>query len=259
MNLRPYRSALVAVGAAICFTLVLPPLRGIVAAASSSVAVVDDRNEGPTRQRAGLADSGWWAARMAFTGSSALGLGVLLTLAGTDRPRRRRSEGPAGPPVVGPAPVPGPPRKATLPTAEPPPQGGGRPDPFARLDRRLGTVPPPPPPPPRAGPDPGDLTPPRLSFGAFLGLLQELAQRPSLPPRLHHSLLESGGRSEAEVSELVRALRFFGLVDDERRPTAELRHLVGDLTPEAVRSLLERAYPGLMRVPPRSAREWPES
>ncbi|MGH3427052.1 MAG: hypothetical protein ACRDQZ_05720, partial [Mycobacteriales bacterium] len=49
-------------------------------------------------------------------------------------------------------------------------------------------------------------------------------------------------RSGASRSQLVVALRFFELIDDEKRPTDALKELVLSPDPNSLRKLLERHY-----------------
>jgi len=81
--------------------------------------------------------------------------------------------------------------------------------------------------------------PPYGAFPAFLNFIQELNEHP-LPQVIDRSVM--GSRNGTSRSEIMSALRFFRLVDDDRRPTQAMRELVGDPSKERIAEMVKIAY-----------------
>lgn len=85
-----------------------------------------------------------------------------------------------------------------------------------------------------------ETKPPYGGFQTFWNFIAlQLAEGP-LPQLLDHHVM--GSRGGSARTELYVALRFFGLVDSEKRPTNRLRGLVSDPSPSAFRPIVEDAY-----------------
>ena len=82
--------------------------------------------------------------------------------------------------------------------------------------------------------------PPWGGFGAFSNFVTQLHNAGSLPRILDRAAM--GSRGGSARAELYGALRFLGLMDEEKHPTAKLRVLVADPTAQRLRELLEEAY-----------------
>lgn len=88
--------------------------------------------------------------------------------------------------------------------------------------------------------------PPYVSFSMFEAFVAELAAK-GIPDRFDPSVF--GSFSEPVRAQLVPALRYLGLLNEENRGTKELRLLVeahgGSRFPAALNGVLTRAYPSL--------------
>jgi hypothetical protein len=82
--------------------------------------------------------------------------------------------------------------------------------------------------------------PPWGGFGTFWNFVGQLHDDGGLPQILDRSVM--GNRGGSARTELYGALRFLGLIDDEKRPTERLRTLAADPTAQRLRELLEDAY-----------------
>jgi hypothetical protein len=85
-----------------------------------------------------------------------------------------------------------------------------------------------------------ETKPPYGGFRAFWRFIEQLGEYPHLPQVLDRSVM--GNRGGTARSELYTALRFFDLIDDEKKPTAALQTLVGDPSTARLRQLLETKY-----------------
>jgi hypothetical protein len=82
--------------------------------------------------------------------------------------------------------------------------------------------------------------PPWGGFQTFWNFLQQLHEHRPVPQVLDRAVM--GNRGGSTRTELYVALRFFGLMDDEKRPTPALLDLVENLSPESFRPLVESRY-----------------
>ena len=83
-------------------------------------------------------------------------------------------------------------------------------------------------------------------FGTFWNFIVQLGEHGSLPQVLDRSVM--GSRGGTARSELYMALRFFGLMDEEKKPTPALHELTADVSPVRLRALVERAYAPLIAL-----------
>lgn len=88
--------------------------------------------------------------------------------------------------------------------------------------------------------------PPYGGFGTFWNFIQQLHEQLPLPQRLDRAVMGSKGGSTR--SELYTALRFFGLIDDEKAPTARLHALTQKPDKEELRKLWEEAYASVIAL-----------
>jgi hypothetical protein len=86
------------------------------------------------------------------------------------------------------------------------------------------------------------VTPPYPPFRTFWNFIQSLEE--PLPQVFEKSFF--GSRSGSARSALVAALKFFGLIDQQKRPTPKLRTLVGKSDTESLRTLLDESYPAVI-------------
>jgi hypothetical protein len=84
-----------------------------------------------------------------------------------------------------------------------------------------------------------DSKPPYGAWRTLWGFILGLAEHP-LPQFIDNSVME--GRSGSTKSELYVGLRFFGLIDAEKRPTPTLHWLVSSPTLDRMRDLVVRHY-----------------
>jgi hypothetical protein len=83
--------------------------------------------------------------------------------------------------------------------------------------------------------------PPWGGFGTFWNFVSQLHNDDGgLPQVLDRSVM--GTHSGSTRSELYAALRFLGLIDDEKRPTDKLRVLAAEPTRERLREIIEETY-----------------
>lgn len=101
-------------------------------------------------------------------------------------------------------------------------------------------------------PETTNSPPPYLSFRTFWNFIEELHEHLPLPQVIDNSVLGSN-RSGAARSQLLVALRFFDLIDDEKRPTANLRSLVESPDQGKLRAMLERHYGPVIDIDLRTA------
>jgi hypothetical protein len=96
-------------------------------------------------------------------------------------------------------------------------------------------------------PDTPATTPPYISFRTFWNFIEELHEHLPLPQVIDSSVLGSN-RSGAARSQLLIALRFFGLIDDDKRPTARLQELVESPDQAKLRAMLEKYYAPVIAI-----------
>jgi hypothetical protein len=84
------------------------------------------------------------------------------------------------------------------------------------------------------------LRPPWGGFQSFWNFIQQLHEHRPVPQVLDRAVM--AGRGGSARTELYVALRFFGLMDAEKKPTQALLELVDDPTPEKLRPLVEARY-----------------
>jgi hypothetical protein len=77
-------------------------------------------------------------------------------------------------------------------------------------------------------------------FGTFWNFVGQLGEHGSLPQVLDRSVM--GNRGGSARSELYMALRFFGLMDEDKKPTNQLHALAADPTATQLKALVEQAY-----------------
>ncbi|MEY2476589.1 MAG: hypothetical protein QOG87_1904 [Actinomycetota bacterium] len=87
---------------------------------------------------------------------------------------------------------------------------------------------------------PSRPTPPYGGFSAFWSFIEELHQRGPAPQAFEPSVF--GGRSNAARYETLVALKFFGLMDKERRPTPAGRSLIEHPDEGTLHVLLKEHY-----------------
>ena len=91
-----------------------------------------------------------------------------------------------------------------------------------------------------------DSKPPYGGFGTFWNFIGQLGEAGDLPQVLDRSVM--GNRGGSARSDLYTALRFFGLIDDEKRPTDALRELAADPTKDNLRGLVETRFGPLIEL-----------
>src|ERR1035441_2990414 len=84
------------------------------------------------------------------------------------------------------------------------------------------------------------LTPPYLPYRTFLSSLEKLAE--GVPPRIDRGTWKN--QTGSIQSLIMGAYRFFGLIDDQSKPTKRLHDLVAhrDAPNDYVKSILEEKY-----------------
>jgi len=84
------------------------------------------------------------------------------------------------------------------------------------------------------------LTPPYLPYRTFLSSLEKLAE--AVPPRIDRGIWKN--QTGSIQSLIMGAYRFFGLIDDQSKPTKRLHDLVAhrDAPNDYVKSILEEKY-----------------
>ncbi len=85
-----------------------------------------------------------------------------------------------------------------------------------------------------------ETRPPWGGFQTFWNLLQQMHEHRPVPQVLDRAVM--GNRGGSARTELYVALRFFGLMDAEKKPTPVLLELVEAPTPENFRGLVESRY-----------------
>lgn len=88
--------------------------------------------------------------------------------------------------------------------------------------------------------------PPYGGFASFWNFVGQLHDNQPLPQRLDRSVM--GNRGGSSRSELYVALRFFGLIDEEKAPTDALRELVADPSKAHLQDLVKRRYAPLVEL-----------
>lgn len=96
-------------------------------------------------------------------------------------------------------------------------------------------------------PETTNTPPPYLSFRTFWNFIEELHEHLPLPQVIDSSVLGSN-RSGAARSQLLIALRFFDLIDEDKRPTANLKALVESPDQGKLRALLENHYAPVIAI-----------
>jgi hypothetical protein len=86
--------------------------------------------------------------------------------------------------------------------------------------------------------------PPWGGFQTFWNLIQQMHEHRPVPQVLDRAVM--GNRGGSARTELYVALRFFGLMDDEKKPTPLLLELVEEPTPEKFRGIVESRYKQLI-------------
>jgi hypothetical protein len=94
---------------------------------------------------------------------------------------------------------------------------------------------------------PGSIPPAYASFRTFWAFIQELHDRGPLPQILENSVF-GNSRSGAARSLLLITLRFLGLMDEDRRPTPQLKVLAENPNTETLRDLLRHSYAELIAL-----------
>ncbi len=92
--------------------------------------------------------------------------------------------------------------------------------------------------------------PPYIGWSTWNRLLDRM--KTFIPPRLDRSYFDSLGFSNTQYSQAMRALSFFGLVDETRKPVEKLRRLVMGTTEERkviLRSVIEAGYKAFFDAP----------
>ena len=82
--------------------------------------------------------------------------------------------------------------------------------------------------------------PPWGGFQTFWNLILQMHEHRPVPQILDRAVM--GNRGGSARTELYVALRFFGLMDGDKKPTPELLELVEDPTPEKFRGIVEDRY-----------------
>src|SRR5437016_13748309 len=85
-----------------------------------------------------------------------------------------------------------------------------------------------------------NITPPYLPYRIFLSSLQNLSQ--GIPPRIDRGIWKN--QTGSIQSLIMGAYRFFGLIDDQNKPTKKLQDLVAhrEQPSEHVKAILEEKY-----------------
>jgi hypothetical protein len=96
-----------------------------------------------------------------------------------------------------------------------------------------------------------ETRPPWGGFQTFWNFLQQLHEHRPVPQVLDRAVM--GQRGGSTRTELYVALRFFGLMDEDKKPTPALLSLVEDLSPENFRPLVESNYKPLIDLDLRTA------
>ena len=82
--------------------------------------------------------------------------------------------------------------------------------------------------------------PPWGGFQTFWNLILQMHEHRPVPQVLDRAVM--GNRGGSARTELYVALRFFGLMDGDKKPTPDLLELVEDPTPEKFRGIVEDRY-----------------
>jgi hypothetical protein len=86
-----------------------------------------------------------------------------------------------------------------------------------------------------------EAKPPYGGYHTFWNFIRQLAESPSpVPQVLDRSVM--GSRGGSSRAELYIALRFFGLMDAEKKPTSSLHALAADPSKANLRALVEQRY-----------------
>jgi hypothetical protein len=84
------------------------------------------------------------------------------------------------------------------------------------------------------------IRPPWGGFQTFLNFLGQLHEDRPVPQVLDRAVMT--GRGGSTRTELYVALRFFGLMDEDKKPTPALLNLVEDPSAESLRPLVDARY-----------------
>jgi hypothetical protein len=89
------------------------------------------------------------------------------------------------------------------------------------------------------------LTPPYLPYRTFLSSLEKLAE--GVPPRIDRGIWKN--QTGSIQSLIMGAYRFFGLIDEQSKPTKRLHDLVAhrDQPSEYVKAILEEKYADVIK------------
>jgi hypothetical protein len=87
---------------------------------------------------------------------------------------------------------------------------------------------------------PIDAKPPYGGFGTFWNFIQQLHEHRPLPQILDRSVM--GNRGGSSRAELYIALRFFGLIDENKAPTETLEVVTMEPDATKLRGLVQSAY-----------------
>jgi hypothetical protein len=96
-----------------------------------------------------------------------------------------------------------------------------------------------------------ETRPPWGGFQTFWNFLLQLHEHRPVPQVLDRAVM--GSRGGSTRTELYVALRFFGLMTDDKKPTPTLLELVEDLSPESFRPLVESRYKPVIDLDLRTA------
>jgi hypothetical protein len=96
-----------------------------------------------------------------------------------------------------------------------------------------------------------ETRPPWVGFTTYWNFLQQLHDHRPVPQLLDRAVM--GSRGGSTRTELYVALRFFGLMDEDKRPTPTLLELVENLSPESFKPLVEAHYKPVIDLDLRTA------
>jgi hypothetical protein len=96
-----------------------------------------------------------------------------------------------------------------------------------------------------------ETRPPWGGFQTFWNFLSQLHEHRPVPQVLDRAVM--GSRGGSTRTEIYVALRFFGLMTEDKKPTPDLLGLVDDLTPESFRPLVESRYKPVIDLDLRTA------
>lgn len=92
----------------------------------------------------------------------------------------------------------------------------------------------------------GGPKPPWGGFGTFWNFVSQLHDDGGVPQILDRSVM--GNRGGSARTELYAALRFLGLINEDKRPTDRLHTLAADPTAARLRTVIELAYEPVVKL-----------